>query len=103
MLKLTGAGESLSRWAQRWIKSKRGAEVTTCAAGFAFIYTEPNFVLGAVMRPITEAFKVARVKLAYITDSLGCNVAAMSPITSYAVSYTHLETGTPPPPKDSSR
>ena len=90
MLKLTGAGESLSRWAQRWIKSKRGAEVTTCAAGFAFIYTEPNFVLGAVMRPITEAFKVARVKLAYITDSLGCNVAAMSPITSYGPYYTGL-------------
>ena len=25
MLKLTGAGESLSRWARKWIKSKRGA------------------------------------------------------------------------------
>jgi len=90
MLKLTGAGESLSRWARKWIKSKRGAEVTTCVAGFAFIYTEPNFVLGAVMRPVTEAFKVARVKLAYITDSLGCNVAALSPITSYAGYYTGL-------------
>ncbi len=90
MLKLTGAGESLSRWARKWIKSKRGAETTTCVAGFAFIYTEPNFVLGAVMRPVTEAFKVARVKLAYITDSLGCNVAALSPITSYGPYYTGL-------------
>lgn len=90
MLKLTGAGESIARWARKHIKSKRSAEVTTCAAGFAFIYTEPNFVLGAVMRPVTEAFNVARVKLAYITDSLGCNMASMSPVCSYGPYYVGL-------------
>ena len=90
MLKLTGAGESLARWARTHIKSKRSAEVITCAAGFAFIYTEPNIVLGAVMRPVTEAFKVARVKLGYISDSLGCPIAAISPVCSYAPYYTGL-------------
>lgn len=90
MLKLTGAGESIARWARKHISSKRSAEVTTCVAGFAFIYTEPNFVLGAVMRPVTEAFNVARVKLAYITDSLGCNVASLSPVCSYGPYYVGL-------------
>ena len=90
MLKVTGAGVSIARWTRKYIKSKRSAEVTTCASGFAFIYTEPNFVLGAVMRPVTEAFNVARVKLAYITDSLGCNMAALSPVCSYGPYYTGL-------------
>lgn len=90
MLKLTGAGVAIARWARAHVKSKRSAEVTTCAAGFAFIYTEPNFVLGAVMRPITEAFNVARVKLAYITDSLGCNMASCSPVCSYGPYYVGL-------------
>ena len=90
MLKVTGAGQSLAQWAKKGIKSKRSAEVITCASGFAFIYTEPNFVLGVVMRSVTEAFNVARVKLAYITDSLGCNMAALSPICSYGPYYTGL-------------
>lgn len=90
MLKVTGAGQSLAQWAKKQIKSKRSAEVITCASGFAFIYTEPNFVLGVVMRSVTEAFDVARVKLAYITDSLGCNMAALSPVCSYGPYYTGL-------------
>ena len=90
LLKITGAGQALAQWAKRGIKSKRSAEVVTCASGFAFIYTEPNFVLGVIMRPVTEAFRVARVKLAYITDSLGCNMAALSPVCSYGPYYVGL-------------
>ncbi|WP_324825482.1 Na+/H+ antiporter NhaC family protein [Sinanaerobacter sp. ZZT-01] len=83
MLKVTGAGQAFAKVATRGIKTKKGAQLATCAAAIGFIYTEPGFVLGVVMRPITEALKVARVKLAYIIDSLGCNVASMSPICSY--------------------
>lgn len=83
MLKITGAGEAFANAASKGIKSKKGAQIATCGAALGFIYTEPNFVLGVVMRPITEKLGVARVKLAYITDSLGCNIAAMSPICSY--------------------
>lgn len=83
LLKITGAGEAFAAAASKGIKTKRGAQVTTCVAAAGFIYTEPNFVLGVVMRPITEKLGVARVKLAYITDSLGCNIASMSPICSY--------------------
>ena len=90
LLKITGAGEAMATWVKGFIKSKRSAEVLTCAAGFAFIYTEPCFILGAIMRPVTEAFNVAKVKLAYICDSLGCNMAALSPICSYGPYYTGL-------------
>lgn len=90
MLKVTGAGPAMATAIRRSVKTKRGAETLTTVAGFAFIYTEPCFLLGVVMRPITEAYHVAKVKLAYICDSLGCNMAALSPICSYGPYYTGL-------------
>lgn len=42
------------------------------------------------MRPITEAYNVTKIKLAYICDSLGCNMAALSPICSYGPYYVGL-------------
>jgi len=83
MLKVTGAGQAFANVATKKIRTKRGAQLATCGAALGFIYTEPGFVLGVVMRPITESLGVARVKLAYIIDALGCNVASMSPICSY--------------------
>lgn len=83
MLKVTGAGQAFANVATKGIKTKKGAQLATCAAAIGFIYTEPGFVLGVVMSPITERLGVAKVKLAYIIDSLGCNVASMSPICSY--------------------
>jgi tetracycline resistance efflux pump len=90
MLKVIGAGPAMARLIRKGIKTKRGAEVLTTAAGFAFIYTEPCFLLGVVMRPITEAYKVTKIKLAYICDSLGCNMAALSPVCSYGPYYVGL-------------
>lgn len=92
MLKVTGAGQSLAYALRNKIKSRKSAEVITCTAGFAFLYTEPNFVLGVIMRPVTEAYKVAKVKLAYITDSLGASMASMSPVASYGPYYVGLIT-----------
>ena len=90
MLKVTGAGPAIANAVKRAVKSKRSAEVIATASGFAFIYTEPCFLLGVVMRPITEAYHVAKIKLAYICDSLGCNMAALSPICSYGPYYVGL-------------
>ncbi|MDD7601348.1 MAG: Na+/H+ antiporter NhaC family protein [Firmicutes bacterium] len=90
MLKMTGAGPAMANAIKRAVKTKRGAETLTTVAGFGFIYTEPCFLLGVVMRPITEAYKVTKIKLAYICDSLGCNMAALSPICSYGPYYVGL-------------
>ena len=35
------------------------------------------------MRPITDRVRVSRAKLSYMLDSLGCNLASFSPISSY--------------------
>lgn len=55
----------------------------TSVSAVAFCYTEPCLILGTIMRPVTDAVRISRAKLAYILDSLGCNLASFSPISSY--------------------
>ena len=42
------------------------------------------------MRPITERFNVARVKLAYLCDGLASTIASLSPVCSYGPYITGL-------------
>ena len=90
LIKSSGAAKALGDFAAKRIHSKKGAETATFAAAFAFIYTEPNFTLGVIMRPITERFNVARVKLAYLCDGLASTIASLSPVCSYGPYITGL-------------
>lgn len=83
LIKSSGMSAALGEFAGKKLKSRKQAQVATCLAGFGLIYTEPCFTLGVIMRPVAEKFGLARVKLAYICDSVGCNLASMSPICSY--------------------
>ncbi|UOE94019.1 Na+/H+ antiporter NhaC family protein [Alkalihalobacillus sp. LMS39] len=90
ILRVTGAAQSFAQAATKRIKTRKGAQTTTWASAFAFSYTEPVLILGTIMRPITDRLKVSRVKLAYILDSMGSSLAAMSPISSYGPFITGL-------------
>lgn len=83
MIKASGASAALGDFAERHIKSRKGAQTATWLAAFALLYTEPHLTLGTVMRPITERFRISRVKLAYMCDSLA-TIAAISPICACA-------------------
>ena len=90
MIKAARGSYALADYAASKIKDRKSAMTITWAAAFAFLYTEPTLTLGTIMRPITDKFRVSRVKLAYILDSMGCNLAAMSPISSYGPFITGL-------------
>jgi Na+/H+ antiporter NhaC len=90
MIKAAQGTYALANYAETKIKDRKTAMTITWVAAFAFLYTEPTLTLGTIMRPITDKFKVSRVKLAYILDSMGCNLAAMSPISSYGPFITGL-------------
>ena len=83
MIKSSGAGVALGDFAKRHIKSRKGAQTATWCASFALLYTEPHLTLGTIMRPITERFRISRVKLAYMCDSLA-TIASISPICACA-------------------
>lgn len=83
MFKVTGAAQAFARLTSKAIDSPRKAQIVTCLGAFVFSYTEPCLILGTIMRPVTDAMRVSRAKLAYILDSMGCNLASFSPISSY--------------------
>lgn len=90
MIAMTGAAEAFAKRVTRKINTSKKAQIATWASAFLFSYTEPCLILGTIMRPVTDAVKVSRAKLAYILDSTGCNLAAFSPISSYGPFITGL-------------
>lgn len=83
MLRITGAAQAFAKVVTKSIDTGRKAQVVTWCSAFIFSYTEPCLILGTIMRPVTDAVRVSRAKLSYILDSMGCNLAAFSPISSY--------------------
>lgn len=84
MLRVTGAAQAFAKIITKKINSQKKGQVVTCLSAFIFSYTEPCLILGTIMRPVTDLVKVSRAKLSYILDSMGCNLAAFSPISSYS-------------------
>lgn len=86
LLSRSGASRVFAQTAQRKVKSKRGAQLTTIAAG-VFIFFDDYFnslTVGSVMRPVTDRFKVSREKLAYLIDSTAAPVCVLVPISTWA-------------------
>lgn len=83
MLRVTGAAQAFAAIVTKKINNAKKGQIITCMSAFIFSYTEPCLILGTIMRPVTDAVRVSRAKLAYILDSMGCNLASFSPISSY--------------------
>ncbi len=83
MLRVTGSAKAFAKAITKKINNAKKGQIVTALSAFIFSYTEPCLILGTIMRPVTDLVKVSRAKLAYILDSMGCNLAAFSPISSY--------------------
>ena len=86
LMSKSGATRAYGQWAVRSIKSKRGALAATSALG-VLIFVDDYFnclTVGTVMRPVTDAHKVSRAKLAYIIDATAAPVCIIAPISSWA-------------------
>ncbi len=83
-----GGAKAYGEWAQKKIKTRRGAMLATSALG-AIIFVDDYFnclTVGTVMRPVTDSHKISRAKLAYIIDATAAPVCIIAPISSWAVS-----------------
>ena len=86
MMNRTGASGAFGRWAQTHVKSRVGAQVATIVLGL-LIFVDDYFnclTVGSVMRPVTDAKKVSRAKLAYLIDSTAAPICIIAPISSWA-------------------
>lgn len=82
----SGASKAYGDWAGRVIKGKRSASLLTVLLGL-IIFIDDYFnclTIGAVMRPVTDKFRIARTKLAYIIDATAAPICIIAPISSWA-------------------
>ena len=90
MLRETGGAQAFAKAVSRKIDTPKKGQILTTLCAFLFCYTELCLILGTIMRPLMDVVKVSRAKLAYILDSMGCNLASFSPISSYGPFITGL-------------
>lgn len=96
MINKTGAAMAFGEWAQTHIKSRIGCQLATFVLG-VLIFIDDYFnclAVGSVMRPVTDARRVSRAKLAYIIDSTAAPVCMIAPISSWAAAVSQYSEGT---------
>ena len=85
-----GGSAAFGRWAQKNIKSRAGATICTFILG-CLIFIDDYFnclTVGGVMRPVTDAQKISRAKLAFIIDATAAPVCMIAPISSWAAAVS---------------
>ncbi len=86
LMNKAGGSAAFGRWAQKNIKSRVGAQLSSIVLG-CLIFIDDYFnclTVGSVMRPITDKHNVSRAKLAYLIDATAAPVCIIAPISSWA-------------------
>lgn len=86
LMQKSGGAKAYGEWASQKIRSKGGALAATAGLG-CLIFVDDYFnclTVGSVMRPVTDKFKIARSKLAYIIDATAAPICIIAPISSWA-------------------
>lgn len=89
----SGGSKAFGNWASKNIHSRVGAALATFVLGI-LIFIDDYFnclTVGSVMRPVTDANKISRAKLAFLIDATAAPVCMIAPISSWAAavsSYT---------------
>ena len=96
MINKTGAAHAFGLWAQAHVKSRIGSQLATFLLG-VLIFIDDYFnclAVGSVMRPVTDAKRVSRAKLAFIIDATAAPVCMIAPISSWAAAVSQYSAGT---------
>ncbi|BEU86898.1 Na+/H+ antiporter NhaC family protein [Selenomonas sp. TAMA-11512] len=82
----SGATKAYGAWAAKVIVGPKSALLVTAFLGIV-IFIDDYFnclTVGTVMRPITDKFKIARTKLAYVIDATAAPICILAPVSSWA-------------------
>ena len=92
LINKAGGSAAYGRWAAEHIKSRVGAQLSTCVLGM-LIFIDDYFnclTVGSVMRPVTDKHNISRAKLAYIIDATAAPVCIIAPISSWAAAVSSV-------------
>ena len=87
LMNKAGGSAAFGRWASTHIHTRAGAQFATLILGM-LIFVDDYFnclTVGAVMRPITDRFRMSHEKLAWLIDSSAAPVCIIAPVSSWAV------------------
>lgn len=82
-----GGSRAYAAWVSTHIKNAKMAQILTAVLGI-IIFVDDYFnclTVGAVMRPVTDRFKISHEKLAWIIDSTAAPICIIAPVSSWAV------------------
>lgn len=95
LMNRAGGSAAFGRFAKERIKTRQGAQLATIALG-AMIFIDDYFnclTVGSVMKPVTDAHKVSRAKLAYLIDATAAPICIIAPISSWAAAVSGFVEG----------
>ncbi|MCL4360912.1 hypothetical protein M1446_00980 [Candidatus Dependentiae bacterium] len=81
----TGAMAAYTCAIQKRIKTIKSTETASLMLSSCFFMDDylNTLTVGSIMRPLTDAFKIARVKLAFLLDSMSSALALLIPASSW--------------------
>ncbi|AZA14535.1 Na+/H+ antiporter NhaC family protein [Corynebacterium choanae] len=92
LILMSGGSAAFSQWAAQKITGRRGAQTLAVLLGIA-IFIDDYFnalAVGQIAKPVTDKYRVARAKLAYIIDSTSAPIAVLAPFSSWGASIIGL-------------
>jgi Na+/H+ antiporter NhaC len=81
----SGGFKGIINWLLKWIKGGKSAQSATALMGIlCFIDDYTNaIVVGSMMQPITDRFRVSREKLAFLVDATSAPIAGLAVISTW--------------------
>ncbi len=85
LLQKSGGALAYQRLAMKRVKSQRGVEISSMllSAGLMIDDYLSCLTVGTVIKPLCNWFRVSRLKLAYLTDSLSAPLTILCPVSSW--------------------
>lgn len=90
LISKTGGATGFAQAITRHIRSKKAVETSSILLSSALFIDDylSNLTVGYVLRPLTDAFNIPRVKLAYLVHSLSGPLVILVPVTSWVAMIT---------------
>jgi len=81
----SGGFKGIILWLLKWVKGRKSAQIATALMGvLCFIDDYTNaIIVGSMMQPITDRFRVSREKLAFLVDATSAPIAGLAVISTW--------------------
>lgn len=90
----SGGFNGVVLWLMKWIRGKKTAQLQTAVLGIlCFIDDYANaIIVGSMMQPITDRFKISREKLAFVVDATSAPISGLAIVSTWiAVEVGYFE------------